>query len=108
LRLRAEMKLPGRAWLQFEVTDVGAGSIVRQTAVFDPVGVFGLLYWYGLYPLHKLVFAGMFKGLAASIETTGRRNGLGTRRPGAIETARRNEVPALSSASRGQPSGLGN
>ena len=61
LRLRAEMKLPGRAWLQFEVNDNGAGSTIRQTALFDPLGVFGLLYWYCLYPMHALIFAGMIK-----------------------------------------------
>ena len=64
LRLRAEMKLPGRAWLEFEVTpNEEGGSTVRQTAVFDPKGLFGLLYWYGIYPLHAVVFAGMLKGI---------------------------------------------
>jgi hypothetical protein len=64
LRLRAEMKTPGRAWLQFEVEPNGTGSIVRQTAHFDPRGLAGLAYWYALYPLHKLVFAGMLRGIA--------------------------------------------
>jgi uncharacterized protein YbjT (DUF2867 family) len=64
LRLRAEMKLPGRAWLQFEVEESGDGSEIRQTAIFDPVGVFGLLYWYGLFPIHNLIFAGMLKQIA--------------------------------------------
>ena len=63
LRLRAEMRLPGRAWLQFEVDSHGSGSVVRQTAIFDPVGIMGLLYWYALYPLHQFVFQGMLKGL---------------------------------------------
>jgi uncharacterized protein YbjT (DUF2867 family) len=49
LRLRAEMKLPGRAWLEFSLTDVPGGSVLRQTASFDPLGVSGLLYWYALY-----------------------------------------------------------
>jgi uncharacterized protein YbjT (DUF2867 family) len=65
LRLAAEMKLPGRAWLEFEVEPHGGGATIRQTAVFDPVGLFGLLYWYGIYPLHARVFAGMLRGLAA-------------------------------------------
>lgn len=64
LRLAAEMKLPGRAWLQFEVEPDGAGSIIRQTALFDPRGLFGRLYWYSLYPLHHLVFGGMLRGIA--------------------------------------------
>ena len=50
LRLYAEIKLPGRAWLQFEVEPAGHGSTVRQTAIFDPRGFSGLLYWYLLYP----------------------------------------------------------
>jgi uncharacterized protein YbjT (DUF2867 family) len=64
LRLFAEMKLPGRAWLQFEVERDGDGSVVRQSSIFDPMGLLGLLYWYGLYPLHSLVFAGMLRGIA--------------------------------------------
>ncbi|HOC31870.1 MAG TPA: DUF2867 domain-containing protein, partial [Armatimonadota bacterium] len=64
LRLSAEMKLPGRAWLQFEVEAEGSGSIIRQTAIFDPVGLLGLAYWYSLYPVHQFVFTGMLKGIA--------------------------------------------
>lgn len=63
LRLRAEMKVPGRAWLEFEVTEHESYSRVRQTAIFDPVGLFGLAYWYALYPLHQLIFAGMLRNL---------------------------------------------
>ena len=63
LRLAAEMRLPGRAWLQFEVKPDGSGSVVRQTAIFDPAGVLGQLYWYLLYPVHQLVFAGMLRGI---------------------------------------------
>ena len=63
LRLRAEMKLPGRAWLDFEVTREGDHTVVRQTAIFDPMGLAGRLYWWALYPLHALVFAGMFQGI---------------------------------------------
>ena len=64
LRLRAEMKLPGRAWLEFEVERDGAGCTLRQTAVFDPAGLAGLVYWYGIYPLHALVFCGILSGIA--------------------------------------------
>lgn len=63
LRLRAEMKTPGRAWLQFEVEAAGNGSLIRQTALFDPQGLAGLAYWYALYPLHTLVFTGMLRGV---------------------------------------------
>lgn len=64
LRPRAEMKLPGRAWLEFEVRPTRRGSTIRQTAVFDPVGLPGLLYWYGVYPFHAAVFRGMLAGIA--------------------------------------------
>jgi hypothetical protein len=65
LRLRAEMKVPGRAWLQFETTPVaGGGTEIRQTAIFDASGLSGLLYWYALYPIHRLVFRGMLRGVA--------------------------------------------
>ena len=68
LRLQAEMKLPGRAWLEFEVTPDGPGSNIRQTAIFDPLGLWGLIYWYGIYPLHQCVFAGMLRNLARAAE----------------------------------------
>jgi len=64
LRLAAEMKLPGRAWLEFEVTPHGAGSTIRQTAIFDPLGLLGLAYWYALYPFHLWIFRGMLRGIA--------------------------------------------
>jgi uncharacterized protein YbjT (DUF2867 family) len=66
LRLAAEMKLPGRAWLEFEVTANGQSSTIRQTAIFDPVGLSGLAYWYALYPLHHFIFAGMLRGIVAA------------------------------------------
>ena len=64
LRLQAEMKLPGRAWLEFEVTEKEGGCRLSQTAVFEPLGLFGLLYWYALTPAHAVIFAGMVKELA--------------------------------------------
>ena len=63
LRLVAEMKLPGREWLEFEVTGSNSSSTIRQTAVFDSVGFLGQVYWYAVYPLHQLVFRGMLRGL---------------------------------------------
>jgi uncharacterized protein DUF2867 len=68
LRLAAEMRLPGRAWLQFEVEASASGSLIRQTAIFDPVGVLGQLYWYLLYPVHQFVFAGMLGGIVHAME----------------------------------------
>lgn len=65
LLLRAEMKFPGRAWLQFEAHPrPGGKTLLVQTAFFAPKGLFGLAYWYLLYPLHRLVFAGMIRNLA--------------------------------------------
>ncbi|HXC50059.1 MAG TPA: SDR family oxidoreductase [Candidatus Limnocylindrales bacterium] len=64
LVLYAEMKVPGRAWLEFEVTPAEGGSIIRQTAMFDPAGLAGLAYWYGVYPLHAIVFQGMLDSIA--------------------------------------------
>jgi uncharacterized protein YbjT (DUF2867 family) len=68
LRLSAEMKLPGRAWLQFEVLPGEGGTELRQTATFDPLGLAGILYWYGVWPLHQFVFAGMLRGIAQAAE----------------------------------------
>jgi uncharacterized protein YbjT (DUF2867 family) len=64
LRLKAEMRVPGRAWLEFEVEPTPHGSTIRQTAFFDPTGLAGLLYWYSVYPLHAAVFRGMLAGIA--------------------------------------------
>jgi uncharacterized protein YbjT (DUF2867 family) len=64
LLLAAEMKLPGRAWLEFEVEAKSQSSTIRQTAIFDPVGLLGLAYWYLLYPIHHFVFSGMIRGIA--------------------------------------------
>lgn len=69
LRLRAEMKLPGRAWLQFEVLPDVEGSRVEQTAFFEPRGVFGYLYWYSVLPLHRFVFPGLIGALKAKSES---------------------------------------
>jgi len=63
LRLTAEMKLPGRAWLEFEVQPITGGVTLRQTATFDPVGLSGLAYWYALFPVHEVVFRGMIRKL---------------------------------------------
>ncbi len=65
LRLRAEMKLPGRAWLQFQVRPHPNGqTLLQQTAFFAPKGLFGLLYWYALYSIHQLMFSGLIQRIA--------------------------------------------
>jgi hypothetical protein len=68
LRLAAEMKIPGRLWLQFEVgPDEDGGAHIRQTTVFDPAGYVGLAYWYFLCPVHHLVFSRMLRGIARAV-----------------------------------------
>lgn len=71
LRLAAEMKLPGRAWLEYEVkARTDGGSTIRQTAVFDPAGLLGLGYWYAIYPLHSAIFSGMLSNIAQRAGTS--------------------------------------
>jgi uncharacterized protein YbjT (DUF2867 family) len=68
LRLAAEMKLPGRAWLEFEVEPQAGGSVIRQTAIFDPRGLLGRVYWCVVAPLHQILFQGMLDAIAARAE----------------------------------------
>lgn len=71
LRLRAEMKVPGEAWLQFEVAADGSErSTVTQTAIFNPSGLFGLAYWYALWPFHGYIFGGMLRELSVAMATS--------------------------------------
>lgn len=68
LRLRAEMKNPGKAWLEFVVDEDAEGTVVRQCALFAPRGLAGHLYWWAVWPMHGLVFPSMARFVA-----TGRR-----------------------------------
>ena len=69
LRLIAEMKLPGKAWLQFETKNNNDHqTTLYQTAFFAPRGLAGIAYWYLLYPIHKLIFKGLSEKLKLSIE----------------------------------------
>ncbi|MBI5595857.1 MAG: DUF2867 domain-containing protein [Elusimicrobia bacterium] len=68
LRLRAEMRLPGRAWLQWEAIPEAGGTRLVQTALFAPSGLLGTAYWYGLYPFHKFIFSAMVDALARTAE----------------------------------------
>lgn len=63
ISFRSELRLPGVAWLEFEVLSADSGSTLLQTARFRPNGVLGLAYWYMLWPVHAVVF----RGLATSI-----------------------------------------
>lgn len=75
LRLRAEMKTSGKAWLQFEVAETDEPdddrALITQTAYFEPKGLFGLLYWYALYIPHKFIFTGMIEEIGRRAEADG-------------------------------------
>jgi hypothetical protein len=70
MRLRAEMKVPGKAWLEFQALPHGEdATLLIQTAFFEPKGLSGLLYWYGLYPIHAFIFSGMIREVGRRAET---------------------------------------
>jgi hypothetical protein len=75
LRLRAEMKVPGRAWLEMSVARDGTGSRYRQRAVFLPRGLVGHLYWWAVAPFHGLVFGGMVRNITRTAERVTHRAG---------------------------------
>jgi len=64
LRLVAEMRVPGRAWLEFEAAPDGSFTVLRQVAQFEPRGLVGLLYWYLLLPVHAVIFRRMLKSIS--------------------------------------------
>ncbi len=75
LRLRAEMKVPGLAWLEFLADEQNDGtSRLIQTAFFVPHGLLGLLYWYVLYPIHAAIFSGLIASIAQRAEAMNQRN----------------------------------
>ena len=68
LRLRAEMRMPGRAWLELRVRARGDRSVYRQRAVFLPRGLAGHAYWAAVWPFHAVVFGGMARNIARTAE----------------------------------------
>jgi uncharacterized protein YbjT (DUF2867 family) len=69
LRLRAEMKVPGQAWLQFKaIPRDEKTTMLTQTAFFAPKGLFGWLYWYALYPIHGVIFSGLIDQIVKRTE----------------------------------------
>jgi uncharacterized protein YbjT (DUF2867 family) len=68
LRLRAEMKAPGLAWLELRVAPDGTGAVYRQRAIFFPHGLAGHAYWWVIAPFHVLVFGGMERRIVAAAE----------------------------------------
>jgi uncharacterized protein YbjT (DUF2867 family) len=77
LRLLAEMKIPGKAWLEFRAEPDGNATMIRQVAYFKPHGIGGLLYWYLLWPVHDLMFRGMLRNIgSAALQTNMRVNSM--------------------------------
>jgi uncharacterized protein YbjT (DUF2867 family) len=70
VRLRAEMLVPGHAWLEFKAVPQGDGQTqLIQTAFFEPKGLVGLVYWYALYPMHRIIFSGLIRKIAEIAES---------------------------------------
>lgn len=69
LLLRAEMRLPGKAWLEMRVTPAADGARYQQRAIFFPKGLSGRLYWFAILPFHGIIFNGMANSIAATAET---------------------------------------
>jgi uncharacterized protein YbjT (DUF2867 family) len=87
LVLEAEMKVPGRAWLQFEVEPLDRRrTMIRQTARFEPAGVWGRMYWFALLPVHAVIFSGMLREIARRVSATAPEPGDGRARA-AVPTA---------------------
>ena len=83
VRLRAEMKVPGRAWLEFRTWSDEAGRTrLAQTAYFSPRGLLGLAYWYSLYPVHGMIFGGMLRRLTGLAESAASRHAASRLAPG--------------------------
>ena len=68
VRLRAEMRAPGRAWLELAVEPDGNGSLYRQRAIFFPKGLSGKLYWLAVLPFHSLIFPAMSRNITAAAQ----------------------------------------
>lgn len=68
LRLQAEMRLPGRAWLEWQIVPADGSAVLRQRALFAPRGLLGRLYWWALAPFHGMIFSGMATELARRAE----------------------------------------
>jgi hypothetical protein len=91
IRLRAEMKVPGKAWLEFQsIPQLDGKTLLTQTAYFAAHGLAGFLYWYLLYPIHGFIFSGLIRKIAERAQmlenTTYKRGGSAPYTP--------NEVPS--------------
>ncbi len=73
LRLRAEMTVPGKAWLQFESVPQDGKTVLTETAFYEPRGFWGFVYWYAMWPFHAFLFDGLIRRLAARARMLERR-----------------------------------
>ena len=62
------MKVPGKAWLQWEAKPEGDGTRLIQEAAFVPLGFWGMVYWYSLYPIHQVIFRSLIRAIAGDAE----------------------------------------
>lgn len=69
LRLRAEMRLPGLAWLEWQIESTDGGSTIKQRATFYPRGLAGQAYWWSVAPFHAFVFKPMLRNLVRKAES---------------------------------------
>ena len=86
LRLRGEMKVPGMAWLQWEANSERSGTRLTQTAAFAPHGLCGALYWYMLYPFHRLIFTDLIEAIG--------KLAVGSQSPKSVAEINRSEMPS--------------
>ncbi len=75
LLLRAEMKVPGQAWLQWETIPEEPGTRLVQTAMFAPTGFWGAVYWYSLFAVHALIFSGLIRAVGREAEAVAAEQG---------------------------------
>jgi hypothetical protein len=68
LRLRAEMRVPGDAWLELGVEESDGRAVLHQRALYHPHGLLGDVYWWAVWPFHGIVFGGMQRNLARAAE----------------------------------------
>jgi hypothetical protein len=78
------MKLPGKAWLQWETIPLKTGCRLVQTAMFTPRGLSGVVYWTLLYPLHKLIFRDLARSIVAKAEMAEKKNSAHHKKRGAL------------------------
>ncbi len=106
LRLVAEMKVPGRAWLQFEMKSDEGKTLLVQTALFDAHGLLGRLYWFLLYPIHRIVFMRLLDGIRKAVFFSSKESATIRRMHSSHKLTPINSVQDIPKALLGTPAGL--